>query len=271
MPETNRGTARETKAALVTGAAGGIGRATCERLARAGWRVLAVDRDAEKLGWTRAASIAAIVADVSSEADNARMVAEAEALFGRLDAAVLNAAVTGGGRIDTLPMAEFRKIIDINLFGAVLGIRAVLPALRRQGGGAIAVTSSTMGIAGDSESWAYCASKHAIIGLVRSISREVGWENIRINALCPGPTETGMTEGLKAMAPAHYNQLARAVPLQRWADPDEMAAVLEFLISPAASYVNGHAMVADGGAVVGTGLTLPAAGGAPGIPPEINH
>lgn len=257
---------------LVTGAASGIGRASCERLARNGWQVLAVDRDAEKLAWAEGvAGISAISADVSSEADNAAMVAEAEARLGGLDAIVLNAGITGGGSIDELSFADFQKVIGVNLFGPVLGVKAALPLLRQAEHPAIVITSSTMGIAGDSENWAYGTSKHALIGLVRSLSRELGWQGIRINALCPGPTKTGMTQGMEEVAPAHYDLLKRQVPLQRWADPDEMASVIEFLISPAASYVNGHAMVADGGAVVGTGLLLPASGEARAIPKEVKH
>ena len=255
---------------LVTGAAGGIGRAACERLARAGSNVLAVDCDAEKLSWAKdAARVVAFTADVTSEADNKQMVAEAEARFGGLNAVILNAGISGGGSIDDMPFAAFQKVISINLFGTVLGIRAALPLLRRQDGGSIVVTSSTMGIAADAENWAYSASKHALIGLVRSLSRELGWEGIRINALCPGPTrDTGMTGGIETIAPQTYELLKRNVPLQRWAEADEMASVMEFLISPAASYVNGIAMVADGGAVTGTGLLPPKAGGQNVMPPS---
>ena len=262
--------ANDQKAAVVTGAASGIGRATCERLARNGWQVLAVDRDADKLAWTEAAGVASRVGDITSEAENLALAEEAEQRFGRLDAGVFNAGITGGGAIDELPFEAFRNVISVNLFGAVLGIRAVLPALRRRGGGAIVVTASTMGLAGDSENWAYGASKHALIGLTRSLARELGWEGIRVNALCPGPTHSGMTAPLKDLAPAHWDLLARAVPLQRWAEPEEMASVIEFLLSPAASYVNGHALVADGGAMVGTGLIPPAAGGRKVIPDGAN-
>jgi len=261
----------ESKSALVTGAASGIGRATCERLARSGWQVLAIDRDTEKLAWAEGmANIATMAADVSSEDDNRRMAAEAEARFGGLDAAVFNAGITGGGGIDDLPFAAFQNVIAVNLFGPVLGVKAVLPLLRKRKGGAITITASTMGIAGDSENWAYGTSKHALVGLVRSLARELGWEGIRINALCPGPTKTGMTGMIEDVAPAHYELLKRQVPLQRWAEPDEMASVIEFLVSPAASFVNGHALVADGGAVVGTGLLAPATGEAKVIPGEIN-
>ena len=257
---------QERKVAIVTGAASGIGRATAERLSRNGWAVIAADRDGGKLGWAEAAGIAAMVVDVTSEADNQALVAEAETRFGGLDAAVFNAGITGGGAIEAMDFSDFTRVIEINLYGAVHGVRAAIPALRRRGGGAIALTSSTMGLAGDSENSAYGASKHALIGLMRSLSRELGCDNIRVNALCPGPTLTGMTEAIKDVAPAHYDLLKHAVPLQRWADPDEQAAAIEFLVSPAASFVNGHALVADGGAMVGTGLVAPRSGPAPVMP-----
>ncbi|MCX7864766.1 MAG: SDR family oxidoreductase, partial [Novosphingobium sp.] len=209
-------------------------------------------------------------ADVSSEADNARIADEADRLFGGLDAAFLNAGITGGGSIDDMPIEAINRVFAINMMGPVLGIRAVLPLIRRRGGGAIVVTSSTMGLAGDSENWAYGMAKHALVGLVRCLSRELGWENIRINALCPGPTKTGMTGMIEDVAPAHHDLLRQAVPLQRWAEPDEMASVVEFLVSPASSFVSGHAMVADAGAMVGTGLLGPKRGGANVIPHGIN-
>ena len=251
------------KAVVVTGAAGGIGRATCERLARGGWQVLAADRDADKLGWTEGTDIFAITADVSSEADNARLADAARERFGGLDAAIFNAAVPGGGAIDALPMADFERIVAVNMHGPVLGVRAVLPLLRERGGGAIALTSSTMGIGGDADNWAYSMTKHALIGLTYSLARELGCEGIRVNALCPGPTKTaiagleGAGDDAAADLPAHFHLLKKAVPLQRWAEPDEMASVLEFLIGEAASYVNGHALIADGGAICGTGLVAP--------------
>lgn len=264
--------ADERKAVLVTGAASGIGRATAERLARKGWNVLAADRDADKLAWAGdAENVAILAADVTSPEANQEMIAEAERLFGPLNAAVFNAGVRGGGSIDELPFEEFQKVISVNLFGAVLGIKAALPSLRKHKDGAIVLTSSTMGLAGDSENWAYGASKHALIGLVRSLARELGWEGIRINALCPGPTKTGMTDMMEEAAPAHYEGLRRQVALQRWAEPDEMASVIEFLVSPAASYVSGHAMVADGGAMVGTGLLGPKTGESQVIPDGLNE
>ena len=254
--------ADQRKSVVITGAASGMGRAAAERLAKAGWQVLAVDLDAASLGWAQsAAGIATLTADVSTEADNARIAAEAERLFGGLNAAVFNAGIVGGGSIDAMTTESFERTVAVNMFGPVFGIRACLPLLRRREGASIVVTASTMGLGGDSENWAYGMTKHALIGLVRSLSRELGWEGIRVNALCPGLTETGMTSALREVAPEHHLSIAAGVPLQRWAAPDEMAAVMEFLISPAASYVNGHAMVADGGAIAGTGLLPPAKGG----------
>jgi meso-butanediol dehydrogenase / (S,S)-butanediol dehydrogenase / diacetyl reductase len=253
--------ANETRSVVITGAASGMGRAAAERLAKAGWQVLATDYNADNLGWTQGvANLSSLVADVSSEADNARIAAEADRLFGGLNAAIFNAGIVGGGAIDEMPVESFRRVFDVNLIGPILGIRACLPLLRRRENAAIVVTASTMGLGGDSENWAYGAAKHGLIGLVKSLSRELGWEGIRINALCPGLTMTGMTGGMEDAAPEMYQRLAAQVPLQRWAAPDEQAAVMEFLISPAASYVSGHALAADGGAIAGTGLLLPASG-----------
>ena len=252
--------ADNNKSVVITGAASGMGRAAAERLARGGWQVLAVDYNADNLAWTAGTQVASLVADVSSEADNARIAAEADRLFGGLNAAIFNAGIVGGGAIDEMATDAMRRVFDINLIGPILGIRACLPLLRRRKNPAIVVTASTMGLGGDSENWAYGAAKHGLVGLVRSLSRELGWEGIRINAICPGLTETGMTNMMKEHAPEAHQAVAAGVPLQRWAQPDEQAAVMEFLISPAASYVSGHALAVDGGAIVGTGLLAPATG-----------
>lgn len=249
-----------TKSVVITGAASGMGRAAAERLSKAGWQVLAVDLNADQLQWTAGTGIASLVADVSSEADNARIAAEADRLFGGLNAAIFNAGIVGGGSIDDMTTDLLRRVIDVNLIGPILGIRACLPLLRRRENPAIVVTASTMGLGGDAENWAYGAAKHGLVGLVKSLSREIGWEGIRINAICPGLTETGMTNMMKDLAPEQHQAIASGVPLQRWAQPDEQAAVMEFLISPASSYVNGHALAVDGGALVGTGLLAPATG-----------
>jgi NAD(P)-dependent dehydrogenase (short-subunit alcohol dehydrogenase family) len=252
----------EGKVVVITGAAGGIGRAAVERFARAGWRVVATDRDAAKLAWLDGvAGVIGLAADVTSAADNAEIIALAEKTFGGVDAIILNAAIPLGGGIEDVSMEALHGAMAVNFYGPVLGIKAALPALRRRGGGAIVVTSSMHGLVGETANWAYAATKHAVVGMVRSLSRDHGWENIRINAICPGLTrQTGMTEDIEAHGPDSYRGLAGTVPLQRWAEPDEMAAVMEFLVSPAASYINGLALPVDGGTGTGSGMLPPLAG-----------
>lgn len=243
---------------IITGAADGIGRATAERLAAADWNVLAADIDGEKLSWTeRTAGVEAFAADVTAEAHNLALVDAALEIFGRVDAAFFNAGISLTGAVDRMPVAEWRRVVEVNLFGPLLGVRAVLPALREAGGGSIVITSSLMGLGGDTDNSAYAASKHGVIGLVRSLARELGGEAIRVNALCPGLTESGMTAQLRDHAPNRYLDLAQQTPPNRWAVADEMASVVEFLVSPGAKYVSGHAMVVDAGTIVGTGLMQP--------------
>lgn len=249
-------------AAIVTGAASGIGRATCERLSRAGWNVLAVDLNRDALAWTDAhEAIESYVGDISSVEDNRGMLQQAEAQFGGVDAVILNAALSLNGGIEDFAMEEFDRMIGVNLRGTILGIRAAIPALRRRGGGSIVVTSSTHGLAGDAGFWAYAASKHGLVGVVKCVAREVAWEKIRINAICPGPVRaTGLSTEFEAAAPDVFNGIAKAIPVQRWGEPSEIAEAIWFLASPQASYVNGIAMPVDGGTLSGTGCLAPAAG-----------
>ncbi len=248
---------------IVTGAASGIGRATAERLARDGWTVIGVDRvdrAAAPAGSTDVSppEIDWVVADVATEAGNAAMVAAAIEETGRVDALVLNAAVSGAGSIDAQPLDELDRMLAVNLRGVVLGVRAALPALRAAGGGSIVVTASVSGLGGDPNLWAYNTSKGGVVNFVRAAAVDLGCEGVRVNAVCPGPIRgTGMTAPMEQHAPDHFEELRRAVPLGRWGRPDEVAGAIAFLLSPDASYVSGVMLPVDGGASAGSGLYKP--------------
>jgi meso-butanediol dehydrogenase / (S,S)-butanediol dehydrogenase / diacetyl reductase len=242
---------------IVTGAASGIGRATVEAVVRAGGRAVAFDR-AEFAGFdvVDASHVATINGDVTSEADNLAAVALAVERFGRLDGAALNAGISKSGDILDLPMEEFERVMAINVKGVVLGVRAAVPELRRSGGGSIVVTASTSGIGGDRTMWPYNASKGAAVNLVRGLSQDLGVDGIRINAVCPGPTETGMTTGIKS-APEMYEALRSRIALGRWGRPEEIAAAISFLLSPASSFITGVALPVDGGVTANSGQFFP--------------
>jgi NAD(P)-dependent dehydrogenase (short-subunit alcohol dehydrogenase family) len=244
----------------VTGAASGIGRATAELLVEQGAKVLATDIAAEPLSWAKGVrGIETCVCDVTDRSANETAVEMALDRFGKLTGAALNAGVTGSMPIDDPTGLDLLSLnLDVNVVGVVHGIRAALPALRANGGGAFTVTASTSGMGGDPGMWAYNAAKGAVINLVRSVAVELGHENIRINAVAPGPTETGMTQGLLGNGPNPISEsLRQRVPLQRWGLASEQAAAPSFLLSSEASFITGAVLPVDGGVTANTGQFAP--------------
>ncbi len=247
------------RVAVVTGAASGIGRAAVKRILEQDGRVVAVDLHESGLAWLReidpdGTRTRAVAGDVTLEATNARAVAAASELGG-LNAMLLNAGLPANGSIESLDMATFDRVIAVNLRAVVLGVRAGLPALRVADRPAIAVTASVSGLGGDPGLWAYNAAKGGVVNFVRSAALELGREGIRINAVCPGPIHTGMTTAI-LQTPVH-EELRRHIPLGRWGEPEEVAAVLAFLTSPVASFVNGAIVPVDGGVFAGSAQFTP--------------
>lgn len=247
----------ERPVTIVTGAASGIGRATVELLVARDHRVVAVDlAPAVKTAFDTLTDVVAHVGDVTDEAANVAAVELAERRWGRLDGAVLNAGVRGSGQVDTVDLAILERSLDVNLRSAVLGMRAAIPALRRAGGGSIVVTASNTGLRGEANRFPYGVAKAAVINLVQCVAMDVAAEAIRVNAVCPGPTRTGMTGHLATDDPTRFEHLRRVVPMQRWADPSEIAAAISFLLSHDASFITGVALPVDGGVTANTGQAM---------------
>lgn len=243
--------------AIVTGAGSGIGRAVAELLHREGASVVAADLSDASLEWCDGIDgIAAAPCDVTDADANEALVSLAEEQFGGLDAVALNAGMSMSGSITDLPLESYDRAMDVNVRAVAMGIRAAVPAMERRGGGSIAVTASTSGQRGDPNMWAYNASKAAVINLVRSAALDLGVHGIRVNAVAPGPTHTGMTSRIQDL-PDLYDGLRRRTARQRWADADEVAAVFGFLLAPESSAVTGATINADGGISANTGQFLP--------------
>lgn len=219
--------------------------------------MVAADLDADRLSWTTGDSqIAPIAADVTSESANEAAVSLAVERFGRLDSALFNAGMPMSGDLIDLPIGDFDRAMELNVRGVLLGIRAAVPAIREAGGGSIVVTGSTSGIAADPQHWAYNTSKAAVLNLVRGAALDLAAEGIRVNAVCPGPTATAMTAGFDRR-PERKAELERHIPMQRFAEAREVAAVASFLLSDEASFVTGVALPVDGGIGANAGHFLP--------------
>ncbi len=244
----------EGKVALVTGGGGGIGRASALAFAKAGAKVAVVDL-APAAGQDTVAMIEAaggtaifIEADVSKALEVEAMVAATVAAFGRLDCAFNNAGIEEEHmRLAECPEAVFDRIMNVNVKGVWLCMKVQLAQMMKQGGGSIVNTASVAGLIGAPKMSAYSGSKHAVIGLTKSAALEYGRKNIRVNAVCPGVIRTAMYDRAVLADAKVGPAVAQAHPIGRIGEVDEVAAVVLWLSSDAASFVTGHAHTVDGG------------------------
>jgi 3-oxoacyl-[acyl-carrier protein] reductase len=241
------------KVALVTGGSRGIGRAVAEALAQQGTSVAVVaGRDMAAAEETAAfirdggGESVAMQGDISEAAQVERLVADTIAALGRLDILVNNAGVTRDGLILRMEEADWDAVLNVNLKGAFLCTKAALKPMVRQKSGGIVNITSVMGLRGNAGQANYAAAKAGLIGLTKSTAWEVASRGIRVNAVAPGFITTRMTEGLPEGMTA---EALKRIPLGRLGCPEDVAGVVVFLCSKAASYVTGQVLVVDGGMI----------------------
>ncbi|MCH9675564.1 MAG: SDR family oxidoreductase [Gammaproteobacteria bacterium] len=249
----------KNKVAIITGGAGGIGAAAGRMFAAQGAKVLLVDRDADALAVVQAEAkhpdIHTFAADVSDEEQTKAYVEAAIEKFGRVDILLANAGIEGDVKpISDYPTATFDQVIAVNVRGVWLGIKHVAEHLVAQGKGSIVVTSSTAGVRGTPGISPYTTSKHAVIGMTKSLALEFAPKGVRINTVNPCPVETRMMRSLEGSMSGQANdtdatkaRITKAIPLGRYGDPDDIAKVMLFLASDDASFVTGAVYMADGG------------------------
>jgi 3-oxoacyl-[acyl-carrier protein] reductase len=245
----------EGKIALVTGASRGIGRAIAAEFAGRGADVVLVGRDRPALDETAAACATArasvrtllVTADVADAPAVDGFVAQAMERFGRIDFAVANAGQSIDGLLVRLKPETIDRLLDVNLKSAFYLCGAVAKPMMKQRSGSIVLVSSIVGMTGNAGQSAYAASKAGLLGLSKSLAKELGSRNIRVNAVAPGLIETAMTE---RMPDAAREFMLKQISLGRPGKPEDVSGVVAFLCSDAAAYVTGQTLVVDGGVVM---------------------
>jgi len=245
----------EGKSVIITGAGSGIGRAASLLFTREGARLIAVDRaesvkETVELARKAGGTAEAMMADAGAEKDVMALVEMAVSTYGRLDVIWANAGVSGG----LVPLAEqtvehWQEILRINLIGAFLAVKHSIPHMVKQRHGSIVCTASVAGLKSGASGHPYGASKAGVISLVQTTAYSLSGTGVRINAVCPGLIETGMTKPIfdRARERGTEGKIGQLNPLKRAGQPHELAAMGLFLASEEASYVNGQAIPVDGG------------------------
>ncbi len=236
------------KTAIVTGAAGGIGKAITKRFAATGATVVALDHAFDCVTERRAGKgrILSLPFDVASEQEWEDVASAVADRFGHIDALVNNAAIFNPVPFLDESAAGFRNVSDVNQLGTFLGMQAATK-LMPASGGAIVNVCSTGGLRGYSGAFAYSASKWAIRGMTKVAARELAGRGIRVNAVHPGLVDTQM---LAMNSPENLENMAKSVPLQRLAKPDEVAHLVMFLVAPGSEYITGSEFTIDGGQTI---------------------
>ncbi|WP_072331879.1 MULTISPECIES: SDR family NAD(P)-dependent oxidoreductase [unclassified Paenibacillus] len=246
----------EDAVAIVTGAGSGIGRAASLKLSQAGFKIVVVDfnsatgEETLRLVHGQGGEGIFVQADVSKNEDVERYVKTAVNSYGRIDAFLNNAGVLQKfSLLEDIELAEFDRIIGVNVRGVFLGLKHVLQVMNKQGFGSIINTASTAGIRAEHSMAAYTASKHAVIGLTKSAAIEYVRKGVRVNAVCPGGVDTALTQAVPAMM-QESNYMPEEFPnmrIGRFAEPAELAEMIVFLASGKSSYMTGSIVTVDGG------------------------